>query len=165
MPEPRYLVGQFIAFTLFAIGIGYFSNKPSYTHHDPDLAQIKLSFSHSSQRKEKCRYLTPEEIAALAPNMRRPTDCPRERVPVFVELQLDNQTLIKKSYSPTGFAKDGSTSVYEKISISPGQHNLTVRLRDSIREDDFDYEDNVTINLFSQQQFVIDFRDGKFVFY
>src|SRR3990167_4997663 len=85
MPELRYIVGQVIAFTLFAIGLGYFSNSPTYTHHDPEMALIKLSFSHASQHKEECRRLSPEEIAALAPNMRRPMDCPRERVPVLVE--------------------------------------------------------------------------------
>ncbi len=166
MPEARYLLGQLIAFTLFAIGIGYFSNSPSYTYHDPDLALIKLSFSHASQRKEECRRFSPEEIAKLAPNMRRPMDCPRERSPVYVELIVDNQTLLKKTYSPTGLANDGATSIYEKISIEPGQHQLTLRMRDSNRGEGFDYEKETLININPQQQFVIDFRDelGGFIF-
>jgi hypothetical protein len=165
MPEPRYLVGQIIAFTLFAIGLGYFSNSPTYTHHDPEMALIKLSFSHASHHKEECRRLSPEEIAALAPNMRRPMDCPRERVPVRVELIVDGNMLLSKSYTPTGLAHDGAASAYEKIPVTPGQHKLTVRLRDSNREEGFDYEDGININLVPRQQFVIDFRNSSFQFY
>jgi hypothetical protein len=165
MPEPRYLVGQIIAFTLFAIGLGYFSNSPTYTHHDPEMALIKLSFSHASHHKEECRRLSPEEIAALAPNMRRPMDCPRERVPVRVELIVDGNMLLSKSYTPTGLAHDGAASAYEKIPVTPGQHKLTVRLRDSNREEGFDYEDGININLVPRQQFVIDFRNNSFQFY
>jgi hypothetical protein len=165
MPELRYIAGQVIAFTLFAIGLGYFSNSPSYTHHDPEMALIKLSFSHASQHKEECRRLSPEEIAALAPNMRRPMDCPRERVPVLVEMTMDGNTLLRKSYAPTGLAHDGAASAYEKISVTPGQHKLTVRLRDSNRDEGFDYEDGININLVPLQQFVIDFRNSSFQFY
>ena len=166
MPEARYLLGQLITFIFFAIGIGYFSNAPSYTYHDPDLALIKLSFSHASQHLGECRRFSPEEIAALAPNMRRPMDCPRERSPVYVELILDNQTLLNKTYTPTGLANDGATSVYEKISIDPGEYQLKLRMRDSNREQGFDYEKETTIMLYPQRQFVIDFRDelGEFVF-
>ena len=120
MPELRYIVGQIIAFILFAAGIGYFSTSPSYTYHDPALALIMVSFSHASQRKEKCRRFTPEEIAALAPNMRRPMDCPRERVPVYVEVIMDGNNLLSKSYNPTGLSRDGSTSIYERIPVRPG---------------------------------------------
>ena len=165
MPELRYIVGQVIAFTLFAIGLGYFSNSPTYTHHDPEMALIKLSFSHASQHKEECRRLSPEEIAALAPNMRRPMDCPRERVPVLVEMTMDGNTLLRKSYVPTGLAHDGAASAYEKIPVTPGQHKLTVRLRDSNRDEGFDYEDGININLVPLQQFVIDFRNSSFQFY
>ena len=165
MPETRYLVGQIIAFTLFAIGLGYFSNSPTYTHHDPEMAQIKLSFSHASQHKEECRRLSPEEIAALAPNMRHPMDCPRKRVPVLVEMIVDGNILLRKSYVPTGLAQDGATSAYEKVSVTPGQHNLTIRLRDSNRGEGFDYEDSINISLVPRQQFVIDFRNSSFQFY
>ena len=165
MPEPRYIAGQIIAYTLFAICLGYFSNSPSYTHVDPEMALIKLSFSHAGKHKEECRRLTPEEIAALAPNMRRPMDCPRERVPVHVELVLDGNTILRKSYAPTGLAHDGASSAYEKIVVKPGLHQLTVRLRDSNRKGGFDYANSTTINLVSRQQFVIDFREGTFFFY
>jgi hypothetical protein len=167
MSRAGRIAAQIIAYGLFAVSIGYFSNSPVYTYLDPDLALIKLSFSHAGQRKEECRRLTPEEIAALAPNMRQALDCPRERMPVVAELALDGITLLSKSYRPTGLAKDGASSAYERLAVNPGQHQLTVRLRDSNREQGFDYEKDVTINLSPRQNFVIDFRDelGGFLFY
>jgi len=165
MPESRFLLGQVVAFTLFAIGIGYFSNSPSYTYHDPKMALIMVSFSHASERKEECRHFTAKEIAALAPNMRRPLDCPRARVPIYLEIIMDGNTLLNKSYNPTGLAKDGSASIFEHIPVKPGQHQLVAKLRDSNREDGFDYESKVSFTLAPRELFVIDFRKDLGGFY
>ena len=165
MPEFRYILGQIIAFTIFAFGLGYFSTSPSYTYHDPEKALIMVSFSHASERKEECRRFTQEELAKLAPNMRRPLDCPRERVPLHVEITLDGTSLLSQSYNPTGLARDGSASVYERIPVAPGQHQLIAKLRDSSRETGFDYEREETIKLDSKQLFVIDFRKELNGFY
>ncbi len=165
MPELRYLTGQVIAFILFAFGLGYFSTSPSYTYHDPEKALIMVSFSHASERKEECRRFTQEELAELAPNMRRPLDCPRGRVPLLVEISLDGAILLSKLYNPTGLANDGSTSVYERIPVTTGQHRLIAKLRDSRRETGFDYEREETINLDPRQLFVIDFRKELNGFY
>lgn len=159
------LIGQIVSFILFALALGYFSNSPSYTYHDAEMALIMVSFSHSSERKEECRRFTPEELAALAPNMRRPMDCKRERVPVYVEVTLDGNSLLSKSYNPTGLAKDGSASIYERISVKPGQHQLIAKLRDSGRETGFDYESDTSINIKPKELFVIDFRKELGGFY
>ena len=66
----RY-VGQGAVYLLLALGIGYFSDRPAYTHFPPDMALIKLSFAHGAQ-KEECRRADAEELAKLPPNMRRP---------------------------------------------------------------------------------------------
>jgi len=165
MPELRYIVGQIIAFALFAVGIGYFSNSPGYTYHDPAMALVMVSFSHASEHKEKCRRFTAQEIAALAPNMRRPMDCKRERVPVYVEVLMDGNSLLNKSYNPTGLAKDGAASIYERIPVKPGQHQFTAKLRASPGEEGFDYEGAIAIDLKPKQLFVIDFRKELNGFY
>ena len=159
------LVGMIVSFGLFGLMLGYFSNAPSYTYHDPEMALMMVSFSHSSERKEECRRFTPEEIAATAANMRRPMDCKRERVPVYVEVMLDGENLLSKSYNPTGLAKDGSASIYERISIKPGEHRLIVKLRDSGREQGFDYESDTVITIEPKELFVIDFRKELGGFY
>jgi len=159
------LIAQIVSFILFGLMLGYFSNTPSYTYHDPEMALMMVSFSHSSERKEECRRFTPEEIAATAANMRRPMDCKRERVPVYVEVMLDGKNLLSKSYNPTGLAKDGSASIYERLSVEPGEHRLIVKLRDSGREAGFDYESDTVITIEPKELFVIDFRKELGGFY
>ena len=165
MPKLRIFIGQTVAFIPFALLLGYFSNSPSYTYRDPEMALIMVSFSHSSEHKQKCRRFTQEEMAALAPNMRRPMDCPRERVPVYVEVIMDGNSLLSKSYNPTGLAKDGAASIYESIPVKSGQHKIIVKLRDSAREKGFDYESDISIDLDAKELFVIDFRKDLNGFY
>jgi len=158
MLEIRIILGQVLAYGVFAIVLGYFSTSPAYTYHNPELALLMVSFSHAGQTKEECRRFTQEELAEMAPNMRRPLDCPRERVPLYLEITLDGDLVVNNFYSPTGLAKDGSASVYESIPVKTGKHQLVARLRDSRREDGFDYTDTVTVDLEPREVFVIDFR-------
>jgi hypothetical protein len=161
----RY-TGQLIAYALFAGVIGYFATRPAYTRLDPDLAVIKLSFSHAGAHREECRRLSQEELNALPPNMRRPTDCPRARVALLVELELDGAPLYREKLPPSGLASDGASTAYEKFSVAAGRHRLVARLRDSRRAEGYDYEKAADITLKPQQNFVVDFRPelGGFLF-
>lgn len=160
------LIAQACAYAVFAALIGYFSAAPHYTHFDPSLALIKLSFSHAAQPVRECRRLTPGELAELAPNMRQPLDCPRERLALLVELELDGVVVYRALHPPTGLWSDGPSAVYRRFPVPPGRHRLTARLRDSRRTQGFDYQRSEDIELSAQQNFVIDFRpnNGGFVF-
>jgi hypothetical protein len=153
----RYLA-QIAAYGLFAGVVGYFSDTPAYVHHNPEKALIKLSFSHAGEHKGECRRRTPEELAALAPNMRRPFDCPRERVPLMVELVMDGELIYRGVLPPAGLAGDGASTVYQRFPVAPGRHRLIARLRDSRREQGFDHEHKQIVELRPRQNFVIDFR-------
>ena len=165
----RQLIGIVLQ-ALFYIGfmavVGYFSTRPAYTHQDPSLALVKLSFSHAGERKEDCRQLSPEEIANLAPNMRRPMKCGRERVPLHVELLLDGRMIYSAELPPSGLAGGGESSAYQRFPVPPGTHRLTARLRDTRREHGFDHERTETVTLSPRQNFVIDFKadTGGFTF-
>jgi hypothetical protein len=166
MARPAQYLAQALAYALFAGFIGYFSTSPAYTQLDPRLALVKLSFSHAGQHRGECRRLTSEEIAALPPNMRRPLDCPRERLPVEVELLLDGKVLYHGVLPPSGLAKDGASTAYRKFPVPPGPHHLVARLRDSDRPVGYDYERQADVTLHPRQSFVIDFRpaQGGFLF-
>ncbi len=163
---PLQVLGQIAAYALFAAVIGYFSLAPAYTHLDPGLALVKLSFSHAARLKGECRRLTPEELAKLPPNMRRPLDCPRERLPVVVELALDGRPLYRAELPPGGLARDGTATVYRRFAVEPGRHVLAARLRDSARAEGFDYERTAEIELRAGQNLAVDFHAdrGGFVF-
>jgi len=150
--------GQLALYAGFAIVVATFAVGPPYERVAPDRAVVKLSLSHAGERREPCRTLSPEELAALAPNMRSGVDCPRERVPVVVELEIDGEPVFHATLPPSGLAGDGPSSVYERFDIPAGSHRIRVRLRDTRRESGFDHEGTTDIRLSPRQSFVIDFR-------
>lgn len=149
---------QGIAYALVALLIGALSVWPSYTHFPPDKAQIKLSLVHGAKRAAECRRLTQDELAELAPNMRKAVDCPRQRLPVWVEVLVDGQVLYQAFLPPTGITGDGPSRVYETLTIEPGARRLQLRLRDTARTSGYDFELDRIIELRPQQNLGIVFR-------
>ncbi len=152
------LIVQGLIYALVGAGLVHFSAGPAYVHMDPGLALVKISFSHAAQRKEECLKLTPEEIAALPPNMRRPESCGRARMPLWVELDVDGRALLRAGLPPSGLAGDGAGTVYRRFPVSAGRHEFVARLRDSRRSTGFDYERSAVLMLEPQQNLVIDFQ-------
>lgn len=157
MSNPLHVFYQVVCYTVFAVLIGYFSTNPAYQHHDSGLAVIKLSFSHAGEHIQECVPFAPEVNLNKSPNMIVPMNCPRGRVPLLVEVVLDEKILYREELSPSRLFGDGEASVYHKFTVTPGKHTLTARLRDSRREEGFDHEHSEDIELSAQQNFVIDF--------
>jgi hypothetical protein len=155
-----------MACLLLAAGIGYFSTGPAYRAFPEDVAEIKLSFSRAGEHTAECRRLTPEEIAALPANMRRPTDCPRSRVPVRVQVVLDGEVLYEASVPPSGLAGDGNSVIYEKFILMPGRHTLRVRMNDTRAEQGFPHDQEHHFEIAAGQILVVDFDKivNSFVF-
>ena len=160
----RY-TAQALLYAAFVAVIGYFSTSPPYRHLSGDEALIKLSFIHAGARKEACRERTAEELAKLAPNMRAQTVCPRERVPVTVEVALDDKLLFRVVAPPSGLAKDGASTVYRRIAVSAGIHRIQARLSD-VATGEFNHVGDARVSLAKGHVLVIDFdaRSGGFVF-
>jgi hypothetical protein len=166
MTRPLALAGQGVTYAVFAVVLGLFANGPAYAPAPPDQAQIVLSFIHGGKPASECRDRTAEELAKLPPNMRRKQICPRERVALLVELEVDGKILFRESLPPQGFAKDFPSHVHRRFPVAPGAHRIEVRLRDSPRQDGFDYRGATEATLASRQSLVVDFRAaaGGFVF-
>lgn len=162
----KKIILQFFLYSVFAGSVWYFSDHPDYVYIDPKMAMIKISFSHAGQRKEACRKLTQEELEQLAPNMRKPSECKRERFPITVEFNLDDKKILYKTFKPAGLAKDGVSTVYKPIVASAGKHVIYIRMRDSSLDGNFDYERKESILLKPGQNFVISFNgeSGDFIF-
>lgn len=157
---------QVIAYAAFAAVTGYLSASPAYDYADAGNATIKLSLSHAAERVKPCVRLTPEQIAALAPNMRRPEQCERERLPVTVELDVDGETVTRIVAPPSGLWNDGPASIYQRFEVAPGSHRVVARLRDSQRTDGWDYVHAEDVTLLPGRYFTITFRaeSGGFSF-
>lgn len=158
---------QAIAYTVFCAFIAYFSTSPGFQYLEPGRAELKVAFKHAAKRMEECRERSREELMAMAPNMRRPKECSRKRAPILVELLLDGSTLAKKTFMPPGIKDDGTAFVYAKFPIPDGNHMLSIRMRDSNRNEGFDYVEDKEITTKTSQSLVIGF-DGaanRFIFY
>jgi hypothetical protein len=153
----RYAL-QALVYAAIAVLLGWFSNMPTYRHFPADKALIKLSLVHAGAPRAECRQLTAAELAKLAPNMRRQQTCPRERVALWLEMRLDEAPLVAASLPPTGFAKDGPSRIYRRLAVAPGRHRLVLRLRDSAREQGYDYEFDGPIELVPGQSLAIGFQ-------
>jgi len=152
----KYVV-QFVAYALFAVVVGLFSVWPRYALLDPQEAIVSLTFSHAGERIGECRRLTQEELNELPPNMRKPDDCPRARQPLFVQLKIDQQLLYETLLQPSGLWHDGKSTVYQRIRVDAGEHNLFVGMRDSGRQAGFDYVQEIDLVISPGQNLLISF--------
>ena len=157
---------QLAAYIAFAALVAYLSASPAYNYAAADLATIKLSLSHATERVEPCVQLTPEQVAELAPNMRRIEQCERERLPLIVELELDGALLARVAAPPAGLWGDGPASIYERIEVEPGEYTVIARLRDSGRDQGWDYTTSGHVRLQPGRYFTITFdaAAGGFIF-
>jgi len=164
--EALMLAGRLAALVLVVAGAAALSNRP--THHSlPDgVGVLTLSFGHGADRKAACRPATPEELAALPPNMRRKEICPRERPPIRVELDIDGRPAFEADVPPSGIAGDGPSRVHRSFRLGAGPHTVSVRMRDH-PGDGFSWEASRTVEIAAAGHRVIDFRPeaGGFVFH
>jgi len=160
MTQTLRFIAQALLYVPFMVLIGYFSTEPAYRHLDPGEALVRLSLSHAGSRVSECRQRTPEELAKMPPNMRAPLDCPRERSPVTVELEMDGALVYRIVSAPSGLRRDLASTVYWRRVVSAGAHRFTVRLKDK-REGDFNYVKEFAVTLEPGRVLVIDFNPGQ----
>ena len=160
----RY-AAQAVLYAAFVAVVGYFSNAPAYEHLPPNDVLLKLSLSHAGARKEACHQRSAEELAKLAPNMRAQSVCPRERVPITVEVTLDDAPLFRVVAPPSGFSKDGVSTIYRRVPVAAGRHRIGARLADN-PAGEFTFAHDATVDLAPGHVVVIDFdpAQGGFVF-
>jgi hypothetical protein len=140
--------------------LAYFSTEPRFSVVAPGEALVRVSFIHATQRRQACRERTPEELAKLAPNMRAALDCPRERSPLLVEVELDGRLVLRREVQPSGLRRDGNAVVYERMALPAGRHRVVARLRDRA-EGDFNFMKDETVELAGGQTLIIDFNAAK----
>jgi hypothetical protein len=150
--------GQALLYALFALTIGYFSTDPPYRVLGDNEALLRLSFMHAGKPRFECRQRTAEELAKLPPQMRAATDCPRERSPVVVRVELDGRAVVDEAFAPAGLARDGAAAAYRRLPIASGSHRLRVQVNDDARAPGFPYEREARIDVRPGQVVLIDFN-------
>ena len=166
MIKPQHIAGQILAYSLFALMIAYFASSPTYIHHSPDKALLKLSLTHAGQRVGECHERSAEEMSKLPPNMRAKQSCGRERNTVTLEMDMDGVLVFRQTARAAGLSADGKSRFYDSREVPTGRHVLRARMRDGNSADVFDQDAEVTVELAPRQVFVVDFdeENGKFSF-
>ncbi|MFA9421219.1 MAG: hypothetical protein ACERLB_13795, partial [Gammaproteobacteria bacterium] len=121
----RYLLQAF-NYSVFMALIWYFATEPPIRVLADDEAMMTIAFAHAGELREACRKLSSEELQALAPNMRKAEECPRERSPVLIEVLVNEQRLYAETFDPPGLFRDGSIDVYYRVKISAGEHYVVI---------------------------------------
>lgn len=152
--------GKAALYALFGGFIALFSGWPEFTALPPDHGQMTVSVTHLGKRLRPCEEIGAEELARLPPNMRAVTRCPRERAPLRLEIDIDGKAALSGTADATGLSRDGAASFYRRIPLKAGRHRIAVRLRDSPREQGFDYVLESVVSLRPAQIIVVDFDDA-----
>lgn len=156
----RY-VGRAILYALFGAFVVYFSTSPTYRHLPEDEGLLRLSFRHPGKVAAECRERTPEELAKMPPQLRAQMDCPRERSPVKVRVELNGNLLFDKVYQPAGLQKDGASSGYFRMPIPAGEHRLHVQFNDDVRVEGPTYEAERKVQVQPGQVVLIDLAPDR----
>ncbi len=149
-------VGQGVLYLAFAAAIGVFSVWPPYQHLPPDQGLLRLSFKHPGKFVTDCRKRSAEELAKIPRQLRADLDCPRERSPVRVQVELDDKILYDESFAPAGLRKDGASSGYRRLQIPAGEHQIRVQVRDDVRSNEITYSGERKVNISAGQVVLID---------
>jgi coenzyme F420-reducing hydrogenase delta subunit len=166
-PRPSKAVRHALAAAAYAVFfalVAWLSVWPQFHLIDADHAMVSLSFSHAGQRIRECRRLTQEELNQLPPNMRKPEDCPRERLPVRVRFAVNDTTLYEATLAPTGLWNDGSANVYRRLEVPAGKQEMFIGMNDRGQADGFDYALAQVVDLAPGQHVVVEFDSERGAF-
>lgn len=158
--RPSQLAGQVVAWSVFLGVTGVFAQWPTFSPLPPGHGQLTLSMAHLTERLEPCVELTPEELAALPPNMRMPERCPRTRAHAVIELWVDGELLLRDAVRPTGLARGGRSYLQAHWGLPAGDYLLELRLRDSPREVGFDKVQHLELSLSAGESVLLNLGDG-----
>jgi ferredoxin len=92
----------------------------------PEHALLRLGWRLTGQVKERCRDLTPEELARRPVHMRVPRECVTEVLSYDLKAVVDGQIVAEKTVRSPGLRADRPLNVQEDLRVMPGDHDVRV---------------------------------------
>jgi hypothetical protein len=126
-----------LTFLLVALATAYYSDLPVYRIHDDGETELKLVVRHSGTLLEACRTLSTSELDQLAPNMRKPTSCPREKSPMTIELTINELPPYVATIVPSGLHNDGVLALYKSFNLKHGPVRIRLRSKEDSHQQAF----------------------------
>ena len=124
MTPVRAAIGGLLALGLM-LGIVALSQVPYTASRGAD-GELRLAWRWRSQRVERCRTLTPDELGKLPAHMRVATACERPLRPYLLEVEVDDRAVLHDSVRARGAESDRPLSVFHRLPLAPGRHEVKV---------------------------------------
>ncbi|HEX7091319.1 MAG TPA: hypothetical protein VF192_14350 [Longimicrobiales bacterium] len=102
-------------------------SRAPYREPGADEAVLRLSWRVRGIRVQECRSLTPEELAALPPHMRRPEVCEGRIAPYRLRVRVDGRVLADTLVHAAGAREDRPVYVFREFRVLPGVHRVDLR--------------------------------------
>ncbi len=154
----RWLIAGLLTLILGALVVGLSETPyPIVTH---EKAELVVSFKHAGRVVEKTLNEV-EDQQNLLPHMRRARAMERIRLPVRLQVFIDGEKIIERSYEPGGLFKDGQSIAIETIVLDEGEHTVRIRLDDSDDPDAWHWEETRTLTFEKNRRRVILFDKLK----
>lgn len=154
----RNWIGGVVLWGMVAFGVGVLSDARVKVLPD-DMTEMQLVIRYSGKLLGECQAMSSAEIDELAPNMRRTTICPREKSPLYAELQIDDEVRFRDTIAPSGLHNDGVLAAYEKLAVPAGTSTIRLRVRDDTRHEGFTHTFEQEVRLTTDNVVTIHFDD------
>ena len=155
--KPAHLALQALNYTAFMALVWYLSGNPAYRQLGRDQAMLTLAFGHAAKPVGECIRYTADELAKMAPNMRTPVKCPRERSPLTLRLSLDERVIANDVFEAPGLYNDQSVDVYREFKIPAGRHRLSIWMNDDVNTRGPTYTFERELEMYPAQRLVVGF--------
>ena len=104
--------------TLVCLGVIACASDPAVRSARKDSALLRLSWSARPERIEKCRELTPEELAARGEHMRQRVDCAGYFASYDLEVSIDGRTVHRSVARGAGLRNDRPIFLLEEVVVA-----------------------------------------------
>ncbi|MCP4872058.1 MAG: hydrogenase iron-sulfur subunit [Proteobacteria bacterium] len=119
---------------------------------------LTVTLKHPGQVGEDCRAVTEQELADTPVHMRRAEICERRRADVRLQVSVDGVLALDTQYEPKGIWGDGNSIALERLAMTPGPHEIAVRLADGLDTEAWGWSDTRTLEFVPRERHVVMFR-------
>ena len=106
------------------------------TASDPTEGSVlRIALRTTAGTRQDCRKLSPVELEALPMHMRRPEVCESRAVPYRLEVRVDNQSLLDRTYTAAGIHGDRPLTVDQELPLPVGTHDVNIRFTPALADD------------------------------
>jgi len=151
--------------TAVLLAFGYLTDAPPYQINSENQTELKLVVRHSGRVLGECKTLNTQELGELAPNMRAPMSCPREKATIAVKLKIDDVAVVDEMLSPSGLHKDGVLILYRQLPLVVGTRNFDLKITHQLDTHDASDQLSRMVDVDTNSIVIIDYSDSGIKLY